>query len=417
MTLEPGYALEAATTTLINGTDTILALLTKDGVHYFRTSTNGGEFAVSAATNLPSNFQPKEILVDDGKIKFFGDHDVGNVNWSFGNQVIQYAEAPFDLAPPTPLGSTEDFFNLAGGKTVALAQFALAAYKLAEHEPADITISNIENDSAELIFSQLFHAEGVGIRALTTNDLPSLELSPGPGRLESGGLLFPVSGLENGIYTNGNAAALVARSEDGLFLAFRGTNDTFDILGDHFHWSALTIAEHYQLFRSLLNSLSAYVQEHSEIEKIYVTGHSLGAAMVHSPRLNGRHLYALESGRGTFGYMLDGKLVDKLLLPGFTRGLNFYGEIAAIGFSKLRSDSIGDLPISDRFEKDGIEASCGFVLYDTSTSKVSYSVQFSSGITELYDVAFMEGTSNPRLIHPTSNEIAKTYSIGIKGRK
>ncbi|MEP7171961.1 MAG: TIGR03032 family protein [Aestuariivirga sp.] len=142
-----------------------------------------------------------------------------------------------------------------------------------------------------------------------------------------------------------------------------------------------------------------------------------GLWMPHSPRVNRGQLYALESGRGSFGAVSNGKIAQNVLLPGFTRGLDFYDTIAAIGFSRPRPESIDGLPLQERLKAAGTQPSCGAVLYDTASSKVAHSIEFTHGVDELYDVAFLQGTCNPRLIHPNSNEMLKTYSIGIPRRK
>lgn len=142
-----------------------------------------------------------------------------------------------------------------------------------------------------------------------------------------------------------------------------------------------------------------------------------GLWMPHSPRVNRGQLYALESGRGSFGAVSNGKITPNLLLPGFTRGLDFFDTIAAVGFSRPRSESIDGLPLQERLKAAGISPSCGAVLYDTARSKVTHSIEFTQGVDELYDVAFLHGVCNPRLIHPNSNEILKTYSIGMPNRK
>ena len=139
--------------------------------------------------------------------------------------------------------------------------------------------------------------------------------------------------------------------------------------------------------------------------------------MPHSPRINGDKLYALESGRGSFGEVSSGRISEKLLLPGFTRGLDFHDGIAAIGFSQVRKELIEGLPLQTRLKAGGVEANCGVVLYDLAASKVSHSIEFSAGVDELYDVAFLEGSSNPRLIHPNSNEMLKTFSVGLNTRR
>lgn len=139
--------------------------------------------------------------------------------------------------------------------------------------------------------------------------------------------------------------------------------------------------------------------------------------MPHSPRIYGKQLYALESGRGSFGEVSNGKISQKMLLPGFTRGLDFHAGFAAIGFSRPRPESIEGLPLSARLKEGGIKPSCGVVLYETATSKAAHSIEFSAGVEEIYDVAILEGTTNPRFIHPNSNEMLKTYSVGLKTRR
>ena len=139
--------------------------------------------------------------------------------------------------------------------------------------------------------------------------------------------------------------------------------------------------------------------------------------MPHSPRVRDRRLYALESGRGSFGTLNNGKISEQLLLPGYPRGLDFCERTAAIGYSRPRPGSGDKLPLSERLKASGIEAGCGVVLYETSTSKVFHSIHFPAGVDEIYDVAFLHGTSNPRLIHPASNEMIKTYSVRLKTQR
>ncbi len=89
-----GYALLAATTANIGGTDRVFAVLQdSSGVDHYATSTDGANFTIGGIVNVPSNFGITNVLFDGGQIKFFGDNGVGNVNWSFGNTNIEYATA------------------------------------------------------------------------------------------------------------------------------------------------------------------------------------------------------------------------------------------------------------------------------------------------------------------------------------
>ena len=62
------------------------------------------------------------------------------------------------------------------------------------------------------------------LHLLTTADMPTLALHA------SGDSRYPLTGLENGVYTDGNAAALIGRSADALFVSFRGTNDVDGVI-------------------------------------------------------------------------------------------------------------------------------------------------------------------------------------------
>lgn len=103
-----------------------------------------------------------------------------------------------------------------------------------------------------------------------------------------------VNKMENGYFTHANAAALVARSDDTLVISFRGTNDSDDkgeneldpsddYHPDKDHWAPVfslgDMTDHYRFFNELFEGLNQYVNDNSGIQKIYVTGHSMGGAM------------------------------------------------------------------------------------------------------------------------------------------
>jgi hypothetical protein len=86
----------------------------------------------------------------------------------------------------------------------------------------------------------------------------------------------------NDMFTNENAAALVAVKGDSLVVSFRGTDFDGETLleqgRDALHWVAQ--GSHYDLFKDLAASIKEYATDATNgIKKIYVTGHSLGAVM------------------------------------------------------------------------------------------------------------------------------------------
>ena len=63
-----------------------------------------------------------------------------------------------------------------------------------------------------------------------------------------------------------------------------------------------------------------------------------GLSMPHSPRWYGGRLWVCESGAGTLGFidLNTGKYEPVAEVPGFTRGLDFAGDLAFVGLSQVR---------------------------------------------------------------------------------
>jgi uncharacterized protein (TIGR03032 family) len=76
-----------------------------------------------------------------------------------------------------------------------------------------------------------------------------------------------------------------------------------------------------------------------------------GLSMPHSPRWYGGRLWDCESGSGTLGTVdLDtGKYEAVAAVPGFTRGLDFVGDLAFVGLSQVRESAVfSGIPITER---------------------------------------------------------------------
>ncbi len=172
-----------------------------------------------------------------------------------------------------------------------MAQFSRAAYNLRDDEPlTDVSLDphayrNDPRDSATNEYLKLKDSWTY----LSEANLPGLIFADGETELDWS------TGLMNGIYTNQNAAALVARNGDKLVITFRGTNDAaqLDGNGDLSEWGPLggifdatpdrndwdNKSDHYDLLKPLVNTLNEYINNEN-ISEVYVTGHSLGAGMV-----------------------------------------------------------------------------------------------------------------------------------------
>jgi Ca2+-binding RTX toxin-like protein len=99
------------------------------------------------------------------------------------------------------------------------------------------------------------------------------------------GYIGSVYYFDNGYYASKNAAAMVAQKGDTLILSFRGTNDGSGLLGsvpevvDSDDWVGKE--NHYEKLLPLVEAIYKYVLDDSSgVAKLYVTGHSLGGAMV-----------------------------------------------------------------------------------------------------------------------------------------
>ena len=141
--------------------------------------------------------------------------------------------------------SAVNLFDAAGGKLSGLAEFAAAAY----FDRSDL-ITTLEQRGWHI------YKQGEGLPDYTGYYF--IKGSP----------FLPISGV---------ASAIVAESQDkrSLVLSFTGTDDGADWVNNIVGGLVSGLESHYLLFNDLINSINF-----SNYDKVYVTGHSLGAAMV-----------------------------------------------------------------------------------------------------------------------------------------
>jgi protein O-GlcNAc transferase len=128
-----------------------------------------------------------------------------------------------------------------------------------------------------------------------------------------------------------------------------------------------------------------------------------GLAMPHSPRLHDGRLWVLDSGNGRLCTVdpVAGKVDTVASLPGYTRGLTFAGPFAFVGLSRIRESAVfGGLPIAERKE----ELKCGVAVVDLRTGALTATLQFHSGVEEIFAVETIAGSLHPVLTGPTLNE-------------
>jgi esterase/lipase len=79
---------------------------------------------------------------------------------------------------------------------------------------------------------------------------------------------------EDGLVLDKSSVAMINKSSDAIYLTFRGT-----ISGSDWYDNLFDMQGHYSRYRPLFDKIDEYLQSNSSIEKVYVSGHSLGGQM------------------------------------------------------------------------------------------------------------------------------------------
>lgn len=119
--------------------------------------------------------------------------------------------------------------------------------------------------------------------------------------------------------------------------------------------------------------------------------------MPHSPRYYQNKVYYCNSGCGELCCFdpVSGENQVLLQLPGFTRGIAFYGPLMFLGTSRTRnSDVQSQLPLNDR---DG-ETEAGIWVIDLETHEPIAKLIFSGDIHQIYDIGVFSGLAFPDLL-------------------
>lgn len=121
--------------------------------------------------------------------------------------------------------------------------------------------------------------------------------------------------------------------------------------------------------------------------------------MPHSPRYYRNKVYYCNSGEGQICcYDPETGQNDILAeVPGFTRGMAFYGPFLIVGLSKVRqSDVTSPAPIANRYS----DTCSGIWLFHLDSGKTIATLKFTGNVDQIYDVAVLQGCSFPELIEP-----------------
>ncbi|RYY02104.1 MAG: TIGR03032 family protein [Gammaproteobacteria bacterium] len=125
-----------------------------------------------------------------------------------------------------------------------------------------------------------------------------------------------------------------------------------------------------------------------------------GLAMPHSPRWYRDKVYFCNSGEGQVCTYdpATGQLETIIEVPGFTRGIAFYGQFMLLGLSRVRaSDVTSPAPLAKKYE----HTFSGVWLVNLDDNSIVGSVSFTGNVDQIYDVAVLADCSFPEIIEPS----------------
>ena len=134
-----------------------------------------------------------------------------------------------------------------------------------------------------------------------------------------------------------------------------------------------------------------------------------GLSMPHSPRWHQNRLWLLESGRGGLNWFEPERGLRTLVnLPGFTRGLDFAGDFAFVGVSKVRETAtFSGLPLTRSLS----ERYCGVWVVDLRNGRTAEFVRFESAVQEIFSVVVLPNIRYPDIVNHDALLIRQTYSL------
>ena len=119
-----------------------------------------------------------------------------------------------------------------------------------------------------------------------------------------------------------------------------------------------------------------------------------GLAMPHSPRWHDGNLFVLNSGMGRLERvdLATGHREAIALVPGYARGLAFHGGLAFVGLSRIRETAtFGGAPIAAYSD----QLKCGVGVIELRTGSTVATLQFATGVEEIFDVQTVPGAHCP----------------------
>jgi len=135
-----------------------------------------------------------------------------------------------------------------------------------------------------------------------------------------------------------------------------------------------------------------------------------GLSMPHSPRWYRDKLWVLESGEGSLALvdLEERKWQMVAQVPGFTRGIDFLGDLAFIGLSQVReSATFSGIPLVERVK----ERTCGVWVVHIKTGHIVGFLRFEAGVQEIFAVQVLQGVNFPEVLEWDDPRLSQSYML------
>jgi uncharacterized protein (TIGR03032 family) len=138
-------------------------------------------------------------------------------------------------------------------------------------------------------------------------------------------------------------------------------------------------------------------------------------SMPHSPRWYDGKLWVLQAGSGELGIidMSTGRFQRVAAVPGFARGLDFFGHYAFIGLSLVRELAIyNGLPIT---EMPAEKRATGVWVVDIRSGKVVAFIKFEGEVREVFALSVLPDYQYPDVISSDVDILKDSFSFPKTG--
>ena len=96
--------------------------------------------------------------------------------------------------------------------------------------------------------------------------------------------------------------------------------------------------------------------------------------------------------------------------PGFTRGLDFAGDLAFVGLSQVRESAVfSGIPITERLAAH--ERTCGVCVIDLTRGEPIALLRFEEGVQEVFAVQVLPGRRYPELVNDEAKLLENSFVV------